>query len=1356
MKQPADSAPEPRASRRSRLAAVASLSALTLIFSGLGATTASAVDVTHSIAEVQGTGAATPLAGSVVTVEGVVTADYRGVSNYRGIVIQTAGSGGAADATPGASDGIFVYLNNANPAVAIGDLVRITGTASENFGQTQISATTVAATELVTAAVGVPEGAPLPDTAIGDAREALESQLVVPTGNYLVSSSHQLFNFGTLWLNAGALAVKSTETTDAGPAATAIAAANRANRILLDDGYSIQISNANHPGTQPFFTADTVVRNGDSAAFATPYVLSYGFDDWRLQPTVPINDASPAALKPTFGSANPRPATAPEVGGDFQVGAFNVYNYFTTLSSVNSQARGAETAEEFAVQKSKIVAAINGLGADVVALQEIENSVKLGEPLDEALADLVDGLNAAAGAGTWAYAATPAELNNAAITDFIASAIIYKPAAVTPVGASFTDLDAVWDIARKPVAQTFTSNDTGKVFTVVANHFKSKSGDGAEPADGQGRFNTERVAMSQRLLTFVDAIGADPAKSDDVFLIGDFNAYSEEDPAQVLTDAGFSDLIADNTDGQYTYTFDGELGSLDHVFASPSLANYITGAGVWTINSPEWSDRGYEFGAAEAGTVYRSSDHDPIVVGVSSEIAPVEIEILTVNDFHGRLEAGSGIPGAAQMGGMVNYWRALNANTTFVGAGDFIGASTFTSFIQNDQPTIDVLNEIGLNTSSFGNHEFDQGRADVDDRILDAADWPYLAANLYDRATNEPAYDEYFVQEFDGVTVGFIGAVTEALPELVSPAGIESLEVRSIVTEVNRVADYLQDGNATNGEADVLVLLVHEGAATTNIASATDNSAFGQIVMGLSSDVSAIVSGHTHLAYDHEVTVPGMDRPRLVISAGQYGANYGHLDLSVNPVTKEILGFSGEVLPIAGFTPDPEVAAIVADAVAVAAVQGAVKVGDIEDSMFRAVQNPTSTTPFPENRGGESTLSNFVADVQLWATADAAAEIAFMNPGGLRADLVYGSTGPNDPDGNVTYAEAAAVQPFANTLTTLTLTGAQIKSVLEEQWQPAGAQRPFLKLGVSASLEYTYDPTAAAGSRITSITVSGDPIDPAASYKVVANSFLAAGGDNFGTLAQGTNRADSGRVDLQSMVDYFKANPVVGVDYEQRAVGVVFSAPGPYAVGDQVTLNLSSLLFSRGGPTAATVEVALGATVLGTAAIDPTIVDTTDEQGRAAVTIAIPAGVSGPQVLTVTVPETGTVIEVPIEVEVALEAITNTKAPLITGAVRVGKTVSVNEGRWSVSGVTYAYQWNRNGQPIAGATGERYKLVAADASKTLTVTVTASKDGYTDGSATSAGRVVKAAAKPGAIGSIVAALEDTLAELKAYLDWLRG
>lgn len=655
-----------------------------------------------SIAEVQGTTDVSPLSGQTVTVEGVVTADHR-TGGYKGIVIQTQGSGGDADATPGASDGIFVYLNALAPTLAIGDLVSVTGSVSEYFGQTQINPSSLAGVSVVQAGAGVPALTPLPDTVVGADREQYENMYVSPAGSYRLASSHQLYNFGTLWLNAGdELNVKSTEVVRPGDEAAAIAAANRANRILLDDAWSIQVTNSGHPNDQPYFTKDQVVRNGDTVDFSdSGYVLQYGFDDWRLQPIVPIDSASSAEQKAGFTTTNPRTESAPEVGGDVQVASFNVFNYFTTLKSENSDARGAANAEQFAIQKSKIVAAINGLDAEIVSLMEIENSIKLGGSLDEALADLVDGLNEALGADEWDYVRTPDELNDATTTDFITSAIIYKKDAVETVGDSLTVTDeSVWGNAREPIAQAFDVD--GRVVTVVANHFKSKSapeGGGAEPADGQGFFNADRVKQANSLKDFTAEI-EETTGSSDILLIGDFNAYAKEDPIDVFTSAGWSDVAREKAPEQHTYTFDGELGSLDHVLASPSLAESITGAGVWSINSPEWSDRGYAFGATEAGTPFRSSDHDPIIVGVSSEIPPVSIDVVTVNDFHGRIEADGAAAGAAVLAGAVDQIRAANPNTIFAGVGDLIGASTFTSFINDDNPTIDALNAAGMELSS--------------------------------------------------------------------------------------------------------------------------------------------------------------------------------------------------------------------------------------------------------------------------------------------------------------------------------------------------------------------------------------------------------------------------------------------------------------------------------------------------------------------------------------------------------------------------------------------------------------------------------------------------------------------------------
>ncbi|WP_419817462.1 ExeM/NucH family extracellular endonuclease [Glaciibacter flavus] len=1247
-------APSESIFRGARRAAVAVAAAGALALGAFTATPAFAATLT--IAEVQGTGSASPYAGApdAVTVDGIVTADER-TGGYNGVYIQTAGSGGETDATPGASDGIFVFLGSQKPSLAIGDAVSVTGKVSEYFGLTQISASTAGALTVTQPGAGLPAVTPLPDSVRGADREAYEGMLVAPTGTYRLSSSHQLYNFGTLWLSAGAdQLVTATEQATPGADAQAIAAANRADRILLDDGWNSQVTSAAHVGDQPYFTTDTVVRNGDVVDFPVkPYVLSYGFDDWRLQPQIPITDASSADYKPTFEQTNPRPAAPPEVGGDIRLASFNVYNYFTTLTSENSNARGAATAEQFAKQQAKIVAAINGLGADVVSLEEIENSVKLGEPKDEALGELVDALNAAAGSDVWAFVPTPDALNDASITDYITTALIYKPASVTRVGDSKTvPIDeTVWGNAREPIAQTFSFQ--GKTITVAANHLKSKtppSGATGEPADGQGYFNADRVKQAQATLAWTEQLRAE-AHSDDVFLIGDFNAYANEDPIQVFVQAGWTDLVPAKAAGQYTYSFNGELGSLDHVLASPSVAPTVTGVGVWNINSPEWSDRGYAFGATDGTSPYRSSDHDPIVVGVSSAVAPVDIDLVTVNDFHGRIEneSGSAAAGIAALSTAVKQVRASNPNTVFAAAGDMIGASTFTSFIQQDKPTIDALNAAGLDVSSVGNHEFDKGWADLRDRVIPAASWDYLGANVFLK-NGQRALPAYSTETFNGVTVGFIGAVTNELPSLVSPAGIADLDIRDVTASVNEVAAELKDGDPSNGEADVLVLLVHEGAATTDISSATDpNSPFGTIVNGVVPSVNAIVSGHTHLAYDHVIN------GRPVISSGQYGEKFSVMDIQVNPQTKQLLSAANQTFDLktkvvngstTTYTPnyadDPAVAPIVADAVAKANVLGAVKLGDITADFNRAKQSNGS-----ENRGGESTLGNFVADVQLWSAQRDAADIqvALMNPGGLRADLTFASTGPNDPDGNLTYKEAAVVQPFANTLVTETLTGAQLKQVLEQQWQPATAARPFLKLGVSKGLTYTEDPTAPAGSHITHLMLGGVPVTDAQSIRVVVNSFLASGGDNFTTLAQGANKADSGKVDLSSMVDYMAANSPASPDYAQRAVGLKLTAPASgtaYAAGESVTADLSSLAFSAGEPAATEVQLSIGGTVVGTAPIDPTIVDTTDEVGRASVTFTVPTGVSGAQQLTIAVPSTGTSISVPIAITQPVPAVAST------------------------------------------------------------------------------------------------------------------
>jgi 2',3'-cyclic-nucleotide 2'-phosphodiesterase (5'-nucleotidase family) len=615
----------------------------------------------------------------------------------------------------------------------------------------------------------------------------------------------------------------------------------------------------------------------------------------------------------------------------------------------------------------------------------------------------------------------------------------------------------------------------------------------------------------------------------------------------------------------------------------------------------------------------------------------IDINLVTVNDFHGRIEQSGTAAGIARLSTAVNEFRA-EGPTIFAAAGDMIGASTFTSFIQEDVPTIDALNAAGLDVSAVGNHEFDRGFADLTDRVMPLADWEYLGANVYNKGTDDPALPEYWISEIreknKSVRVGFVGAVTDELPSLVSPAGIEDITVGSPVEAANRVADQLSDGRADNGEADIIIMLVHEGAATTSIESATDpNSRFGDIVLNADDNIDAIVSGHTHLAYNHVID------GRPVISSGQYGERFSNMDIRWDTKTKSIASMENTIYTMATARdadgnvtewyaePDPAIVPIVEEATEVAAELGNVVLGNATADFGRAVRaDPVGASSFPENRGGESTLGNFVADVQKWALNEdgtRAVQITFMNPGGLRADL---------QSGEVTFAEAAGVQPFANTLVSMELTGAQIKSVLEEQWQPDGASRPFLKLGVSAGLTYTYDPTAVRGSHITQMWLDDVAIDPAGVYSVGVNSFLASGGDNFTTLRSGADKADSGKIDLIAMVDWFDEFGTATPDLRQRAVGVQVVGGTQVAPGALVTVNLSSLDFTRNETNADVAVVSVGDVVLGSAPVDTAYTPTTDEVGRASVSFTVPADVSGSTTFTVTVPSTGTSSEFTLEV----------------------------------------------------------------------------------------------------------------------------
>jgi 5'-nucleotidase len=532
-----------------------------------------------------------------------------------------------------------------------------------------------------------------------------------------------------------------------------------------------------------------------------------------------------------------------------------------------------------------------------------------------------------------------------------------------------------------------------------------------------------------------------------------------------------------------------------------------------------------------------------------------QIQIGAFNDFHGRLEApdetddGEPVGGAAQLAGALDAMRTQNPNTLVVSAGDNVGASTFTSFIQQDAPTLAALNEMGVAVSAVGNHEFDKGYADLTDRIGvngqagtagadPLAEFPYLGANVL-KADGTPALPSFATTVIGGIRVGFVGVVTEQTPSLVSPDGIAGLQFTDPVAAANRVAAQLSDGNTANDEAQVIVLLAHEGSSGTDCATVGSEGAFGQIVQNSSPQIDAIISGHTHMLYDCEFPVAGRTVARPVVSAESYSVAVDNLVLNVDNATGDVVAQAHQVVPVVGFTPDPEVQKIVDDAVAFADEVGQTPVGSITADITRAFAGAD------DDRGTQSPLGNLIADAQLQQTEGAGAQIAFENPGGIRDDLTYAASG-GEGDGVVTYAEAAAVQPFANSVVTMTLTGAQVRQVLEEQWQPAGSSRPFLALGVPKGFFFTYDPQAAAGEHVKSVTLDGAEIDPAAQYRVTVNSFLASGGDNFATLAEGTDQVELGKTDLEAFTAYLGLPGSAGLapDQEPR-YALAAAAPAP-------------------------------------------------------------------------------------------------------------------------------------------------------------------------------------------------------------------
>ncbi len=515
---------------------------------------------------------------------------------------------------------------------------------------------------------------------------------------------------------------------------------------------------------------------------------------------------------------------------------------------------------------------------------------------------------------------------------------------------------------------------------------------------------------------------------------------------------------------------------------------------------------------------------------------PVALQIIALNDLHGHLlppEGGFNIPDpdnpgshiAVQAGGvehmatMVEALRARNPNTIMVGAGDLIGASPLLSSLFHDEPTIEALTEMDFALAAVGNHEFDEGPAELQrmqnggchpvdgcrgPREFAGAGFQYLAASTVDLETGQTVFPPYAVREFGGVPVAFIGLTLEGTPDVLPPASHAGLAFGDEVETVNALVPALQ---AQGIEA--IVVLLHEGgeAGGAYDGCPSISGPIVDIVNGFDDAVDLVVTGHTHNAYLCRID------GRLVTSAGSYGRLLTRIDAVLDPASGDIVLADAEnlIVTTADHPAAPALTALLSDYRALA-----------EPLMFEVVGSVSGELSRSRDQSEESTLGDVVADAMLAAEPDA--EIAIMNPGGLRADIAGGA------DGVVTYNDLFTVQPFNNTLVSLTLTGAQIDALLEEQFQDPDYYRI---LQVSQGFAFSWDDSRPYGDKVSDIMLDGAPLDPAAGYRLVTNDFLASGGDGFTVFEQARDPIP-GLLDIEALRLYFAANSPVAPGPQDR------------------------------------------------------------------------------------------------------------------------------------------------------------------------------------------------------------------------------
>ncbi|WP_445614269.1 bifunctional metallophosphatase/5'-nucleotidase [Geobacillus sp. YF-1] len=477
----------------------------------------------------------------------------------------------------------------------------------------------------------------------------------------------------------------------------------------------------------------------------------------------------------------------------------------------------------------------------------------------------------------------------------------------------------------------------------------------------------------------------------------------------------------------------------------------------------------------------------------------IEVQLLGINDFHGQLNVTRKVGGrevgrADYLAAYLKQREAENKNTLLVHAGDAVGASPPVSALLQDEPTIEVLNKLGFDVGTLGNHEFDEGVAEMLRLIhggyhpatgdFAGADFPYVSANVVDKETKQPILPPYVIQRVNGMPIGFIGVTLTDTPSIVTPSGVAGVEFIDEATAINKAVRELKK----KGVRTIVVLAHNPGASNPDGTNASGEIV--DIAKTVDDEVDVIFAGHNH-AYLNAV-VDG----KLLVQSYSYGTAFSDVDLKIDPRTKDVVAKQAEIVTTYhdGITPDPEIRALVEKYEA--------KVAPLVNQV---VGTAAETITDEQNASGESALGNLIADAQRAAMNT---DFAFMNPGGIRADI---------EQGEVTWGELYNVQPFNNQLVKMTLTGAQIRELLNQQWQPT--QTRMLQI---SGLRYTWSASRPAGNKVIDIQLpDGTPLNPNGEYTVTVNSFLADGGDGFTVLTQGTNR-EVGPVDLDALVSYIR------------------------------------------------------------------------------------------------------------------------------------------------------------------------------------------------------------------------------------------